>query len=68
LAGQPKTTGFTVPECFKPDKYEQLRKDIIEFIAKHQIPISAYYMKFISQELTPENIERVQNEESASET
>ena len=57
-----------MPECFKPDKYEQLRKDIIEFIAKHQIPISAYYMKFISQELTPENIERVQNEESASET
>jgi hypothetical protein len=56
-----------VPECFKPDKYEELRKDMIEFIAKHQIPISSYYMRFISQELTPENIERVQNEESASE-
>jgi septum formation topological specificity factor MinE len=57
-----------VPECFKPDKYEELRKDMIEFIAKHQIPISSYYLRFISQELTPENIERVQNEESASET
>ena len=36
--------------------------NMIEFIAKHQIPVSPYYMKFINQELTPENIEKVQNE------
>ena len=62
LNGQPKTTGFTVPECFKPDTFEQFRKDMIEFIAKHQIPVSPYYMRFINQELIPENIEKVQKE------
>ena len=35
---------------------------MIEFIAQHQIPIAPYYMRFISQELTPEIIEKVQNE------
>ena len=40
---------------------------MIEFIAKHQIPLAPYYMRFISQELTPENIEKVQNELVAEE-
>jgi len=67
LNGQPKTTGFTVPKCFKADKFEKLRKNMIEFIAKHQISIPPYYMRFISQELTQENIEKVHNEMSAAE-
>jgi septum formation topological specificity factor MinE len=67
LKGQPKTTGFTEPECFKADLFEKLRKDMIEFIAKHQIPIAPYYMRFIGQELTPENIEKLQNEMLAEE-
>jgi hypothetical protein len=40
---------------------------MIEFIAKYEIPLDPYYMRFISQELTPENIEKVQNEMSAEE-
>lgn len=56
LNGQPKTTGFTVPEIFKADQFERLRKDLIVFIGKDQIPIPTYYMRFISQELTQENI------------
>ena len=56
-----------MPECFKADQIEKLRKGMIEFIAKHQIPLAPYYMRFISQELTPENIEKVQNELIAEE-
>ena len=68
LNSQPKTIGFTVPECCMSDQYEKLRKDMNEFIARNQIPISPFYTRFISQELTPENIERVQNEILAEET
>jgi hypothetical protein len=56
-----------VPERFKADEHEKLRKDMIKFIDNHQIPIPPYYMRFISQELTPENIKKVQNELSAAE-
>jgi hypothetical protein len=48
-----------VPECFNNAQHEKSRENMNEFIAKHQIPIKPYYMKFIIQEFTPENIERI---------